>query len=219
MGCELLGLFDDPRVHVLTQPVRESAVASLSVREAAALCGMAAKRRREFATARALARAGLERYFGIHDFDLLNAEDRSPIWPDGIAGSISHSSSRAWVALVQAGYGSVGIDGEDRDELKRELWHLTLRDEEQAYLDTLDASIRGRRALILFCAKEALYKAQYPLSGTYMGYHSLRVELEEAGALRCTFHDSIGPFARGFMVHGRWRNTDAVVTSAWIPAR
>jgi enterobactin synthetase component D len=219
MSRQLFGLFDDPRVYVLTSAVSDTAIASLSEREAGAMAKVAKKRWREFAAARALAREGFERFFDVRGFDLLNAKDRSPIWPLGIQGSISHSDSRAWVALVDSAFGTIGIDGEDRDELDRDLWHLTLRDEELAYLETLDASIRGRRALALFSAKEALYKAQYPRSGSFMDYMALRVELGEAGLLRGTFQQAVGPFSEGFVVHGRWLDGDELVTAVWIPAQ
>lgn len=217
MSRRLFGLFDDPRVYVLTSAVSDAANASLSKKEATAVTKAVDKRRREFATARVLAREGLERFFDVRGFDLLNAEDRSPIWPQGIEGSISHSNTRAWVALVDATFGTIGIDGEGRDELKQDLWHLTLLDEEVAHLETLDASIRGRRALTLFSAKEALYKAQYPRSGAFMGYMALRVEFGEAGLLRCTFQQAVGPFSKGFVVHGRWLDEDELVTAVWIP--
>jgi len=213
------GLFDDPRVRVLTSPISNASIAKLSEREAGAMAGMVEKRRREFATARVLAREGLERFFGVRGFDLLNAPDRAPAWPGGIAGSIAHSHTRAWVALVDSAFGTVGIDGEDRDELGRNLWHLTLRDEEVASLETLDASRRGRCALAIFSAKEALYKAQYPRSGSFMEYKALRVELDHAGLLRGTFQQAIGPFPKGFVVHGRWLDGDSLVTAIWIPAR
>lgn len=217
MSRRLFGLFDDPRVYVLTSAVSDAANASLSKKEATAVTKAVDKRRREFATARVLAREGLERFFDVRGFDLLNAEDRSPIWPRGIEGSISHSNTRAWVALVDATFGTIGIDGEGRDELKQDLWHLTLLDEEVAHLETLDASIRGRRALTLFSAKEALHKAQYPRSGAFMGYMALRVEFGEAGLLRCTFQQAVGPFSKGFVVHGRWLDEDELVTAVWIP--
>jgi len=200
-------------------PVSDAAIGSLSKREAAALTNVVDKRRREFSTTRALAREGLERSFDVRGFDLLNAEDRSPIWPRGIEGSIAHSDTDAWVALVDATFGTIGIDGEGRDELKQDLWHLTLLDEEVAYLNTLDASVRGRRALTLFSAKEALYKAQYPRSGSFMSYTSLRVDLGEAGLLSCTFQEAVGPFSKGFVVHGRWLEENALVTAVWIPTR
>jgi|WetSurMetagenome_2_1015567.scaffolds.fasta_scaffold21395_3 4'-phosphopantetheinyl transferase EntD len=217
ISCQLFGLFDNPRVYVLTNAVSDAAVESLSEREAAVLTKVVDKRKREFATARGLAREGLERFFDVRGFDLLNAEDRSPIWPTGIEGSISHSNTRAWVALVDATFGTIGIDGEERKELKQDLWHLTLLDREVTYLETLDASIRGRRALTIFSAKEALYKAQYPRSGSFMGYMSLHVELSEAGSLRCTFQQAVGPFSKGFVAHGRWLDVNELVTSVWIP--
>jgi 4'-phosphopantetheinyl transferase EntD len=216
--CRVSGLFDDPRVHVLTCAISESAIDLLSARETAAMAGFAQKRRREFATGRALAREGLGRVFDVRGFDLLNAADRAPIWPAGISGSIAHSDSHAWVALADAGYGSIGIDGEARTELKRELWHLTLREEEVAYLETLPEAIRGRRALALFCAKEALYKAQYPRTGSFMEYHALRVELGPAGALRCTFRRVVGSFPQGYAAAGRWLDEPQLVAAVWIPA-
>jgi enterobactin synthetase component D / holo-[acyl-carrier protein] synthase len=217
MSRQLFGLFDDSRVHVLTSAVRDAAIASLSKKEAAALDNVADKRKREFATARALAREGLESFFNVHSFDLLNAEDRSPIWPQGIEGSISHSDTRAWVALVDASFGTIGIDGEARDELKPELWHLTLLDEEIAYLQTLDASVRSRIALTMFSAKEALYKAQYPRSGSMMSLMSVRVGFDAPGSLCCTFREAVGPFPNGFVVRGRWLEEEELVTAVWIP--
>jgi 4'-phosphopantetheinyl transferase EntD len=219
MSPQLFGLFDDPRVRVLTSDVDAHTIASLSERETTALGDVVDKRRWEFAAARALVREGLARFFGLHGFDLLNAEDRSPIWPEGVQGSISHSDTSVWVALVDASFGTVGIDGEGRDELARDLWHLTLRDEEVACLESLPPSIRGRRALLLFCAKEALYKAQYPRSGSFMGYMALRVEIGKKGSLRCTFQQAVGPFEKGFVAHGRWRDERELVTAVWIPAQ
>ncbi len=218
MSRQLFGLFDDPRVHVLTSAASDAAIRLLSTREAAALTNVVEKRKREFATARGLVREGLERFFGIRGFDLLNAEDRRPIWPEGIAGSISHSKSRVWVALVDSGFGTVGIDGEGRNELKRSLWHLTLRDEEIAYLETLEASVRGRRALTLFCAKEALYKAQYPYSKSMMSFMSVRVDVDETGLLICTFQEAVRSFPKGFVARGRWLEDDELVAAVWIAA-
>lgn len=150
MTCEqLFGIFPEPCVYVLTSAVGDAALASISEREAAFIADAVPKRRREFATARALAREGLERFFELRDFDLLNDRNRAPIWPKGISGSLSHSSTRAWVALVDATYGTVGIDGENRDRLERSLWHLTMRDEEIAYLEALETSIQERRALVI----------------------------------------------------------------------
>lgn len=217
MSRQLTALFDEPGVHVLTAEVTEAAVASLSRAEADAMADVAGKRRREFATARSLAREGFERLFGVRGFDLLNDEDRAPIWPEGIAGSISHCDTRAWVALVDAAWGTIGIDGEHRDVLGRDLWRMTMLETEVAFLDSLDEPIRGRRALAMFSAKESLYKAQYPRSGEFMGFMALRVEIDEDGALRCIFEKDVGPFAKGFVAHGRWLDAGEIVTAVQIP--
>jgi 4'-phosphopantetheinyl transferase EntD len=220
MTRHVFGLFDAWPVHVLTGDVSDAALGSISAAEAAAISDVSHKRRREFAAARALAREGLERYFDIRGFDLLNAEDRSPIWPSGVAGSISHSDNRAWVALSGASFGTIGIDGEERNELSEALWHLTLRTEETAYLEKLDPAVRGRRALIIFSAKESLYKAQYPWSGACMDYMAANVGLDESGSLTCTFLERVGPFPSGYVVNGRWRDDDeSIVTAVWIAAQ
>ncbi len=220
MDCEqLFGLFPDPCVYVLTSAVGEAALAFISAREAAFIVDAVPKRRREFATARALAREGLERFFGLHDFNLLNDKDRAPIWPQGIAGSLSHSSTRAWVALVDATYGTIGIDGEDRDKLERSLWHMTMYDEEIAYLKTLETSIQERRALVIFSAKEALYKAQFPWSHKYVDFMAVQIRLNEDGSLQCIFQRDIAPFQSGFVVSGRWSDEMEVLTTVSIPSR
>lgn len=215
---QLFGLFPDPCVHVSTCAVSDAAIASMSGREAATMVSVVNKRRREFATARALAREGFERFYGLRNFDLLNGEDRAPIWPPGITGSISHSSTRAWVALVDAARGTIGIDGENRDRLERDLWHLTMCDEEIAYLDELQPSVQERRALLIFSAKEALYKAQYPWSREHVDFMAVRIKLNEDGNLQCIFQKNIDPFQCGFIANGRWLDKSEVVTTVCIPS-
>lgn len=219
MTCEqLFGLFSDPRVYVLTSAVGDTALAFISKREAASIVDVVPKRRREFATARALAREGFERFFGLHDFNLLNDKNRAPIWPQGIAGSLSHSSTRAWVALVDATYGTIGIDGENRGKLERKLWRLTLCDEEIAYLETLDPSVQERRALVIFSAKEALYKAQFPWTHKFVDFKTVQIRLEEDGSLLCILQRNIAPFQSGFVASGRWSDEMEVLTTVSIPS-
>lgn len=217
MACErLFGLFPDPCVYVLTSAVSDAALAFMSDREAASIADAVPKRRREFATARALAREGLEQFFSLHDFNLLNDKDRAPIWPQGIAGSLSHSSTRAWVALVDATYGSIGIDGENGAKLERSLWHLTLCDEEITYLETLKTSIQERRALVIFSAKEALYKAQFPWSHKFVDFMAVQIRLHEDGSLQCIFQRDIAPFQSGFVASGRWSDEMEILSAVSI---
>ncbi|GAB4214450.1 MAG: hypothetical protein OHK0013_39130 [Sandaracinaceae bacterium] len=225
------GLVDAPVVVALSAPVEERWIAELTEAEHALVARSIDKRKREFATGRRLARAALAA-LGHGEAELLNGPDRAPRWPEGIHGSISHCDRRAVVAVTRAEHGTVGVDVEHRDELKRELWKTVFLPREIADLEArFDATMRGRMALVLFSAKESLYKAQYPRTKTYMGFHELHVALEpessESGALVCTFQNDVGPdavhgrFVRGHVVRGRYHleafTSGEIVTSVFIP--
>ena len=120
------------------------------------------------------------------------------------------------MALVDATYGSIGIDGENRDKLERNLWHLILCDEEIAYLETLETSIQERRALVIYSAKEALYKAQYPWTHKFVDFKAAQIRLNEDGSLQCIFQRDIAPFQSGFVARGRWSDKTEVLTTVSI---
>lgn len=202
------GLFD-PRVVVLGAAVSEAATASLRPAEEALVATAMPKRRHEFATARALAHLALAR-LGARADAILNDAERAPIWPEGVRGSITHCNTRALVAVCPAEVGSVGIDVEHRAELKRDLWESVFLPGEIEALARLPDERRGRTALAFFSAKEALYKAQFPISRTYMGFRALAVELaEREGELRCTWQDDIPGFPRGTAVRARYQLASA----------
>ena len=213
-------LFDDERVSVLGAPIDGAHVERLTELEASAIPRAAPKRRREYATARYLARTGLAE-LGVPRFDLLNNEDRSPQWPPGIAGSISHSDTHAVVALGRrAEVGTVGVDIEHRAELKPELWRHTMLPAEIDWLEARSDAERGHLALVLFSAKEALYKAQYPVTSEFMSFADLRVELDpQTRRVRCVFQRDVGggTFARGFCAEGRWLDAPHVAVGVRIP--
>lgn len=226
------GLFDDladaTPIVTLAAPIVERWEGALTERERALIERAIDKRKREFATGRTLARAALGE-LGLHAVELLNGPDRAPIWPDGIAGSISHCDRVAVVAVTRASHGTLGVDVEHRGELKRELWKTVFLPREIEALDAaFDAPMRGRMALVLFSAKEALYKAQYPRTTTFMGFHELHVTIEAEGDARgrlvCTFQNDVGTdtrFAKSTVAHGRYVLDAApgaeVVTSVFIP--
>jgi 4'-phosphopantetheinyl transferase EntD len=214
------GLFDAPIV-VLSAPVSEDAVPGLRPEEAARVAKAMPKRVREYATGRALAHAALAR-LGASSPAILNDDQRAPIWPDGVRGSITHCDTRAIVAVCRSEHGSVGIDVEHRAELGRHLWESVFLAREIDALDALPEAERGRMALVLFSAKEALYKAQFPISRTYMGFRALHVAAE-AGGLVCTWQHDVPPFAIGAVAHGRYQlgapPTGEVLTGVHLPAR
>src|SRR5882757_7343847 len=75
---------------------------SLLPAEAQFLGRAVASRREQFAAGRACARRGLFE-LGIVNFPLAVAEDRRPIWPEGITGSITHTKGFAAAVVARSG--------------------------------------------------------------------------------------------------------------------
>lgn len=225
-------LFEQPGIVALSAAIDDTALEALTEAEKALVARAIDKRKREFATARRLARAALAG-MGHGGAEILNGPDRAPIWPEGVRGSITHCDRCAVVAVTRAEVGTVGVDVEHRDELKRELWKTVFLPREIEALDAaFSASERGRMALVLFSAKESLYKAQYPRTATFMGFHELHVAIVPdardagAGELVCTFQNDVGAldaggFARAEIARGRYLLEalpgGEVVTSVFIP--
>ena len=100
-------------------------------------------RRREFATARHCARAALKE-LGVPPVPIGRRQDRSPIWPPGIAGSITHCEGyRAAAVARSAEWEGIGIDAEPDGPLPEETCRLILRVEERAHVEDLSSSRPG----------------------------------------------------------------------------
>lgn len=120
-------------------------------------------RRREFAAGRAAARRALEAA-GLPPAAILSLPDRSPAFPDGLAGSIAHSAALA-LAAVDPGRKALGIDLEPVVPLAADLWPEVLREDDPEGLDPMAR----------FVLREAAYKAQYPLTRRLFGFRDLRL--------------------------------------------
>ncbi len=159
------------------------ATGELEAAEAALIARAVASRRQEFSTGRRLARRLLAAR-GIAPGPILRDDDRVPIWPTGITGSISHSREFAVVALCDASacFG-VGVDVEPDEPVKPGIERHVCTSAERAWLDGFDQdeAERGRRVKLFFSAKEAVYKAFYPRVRVFWGFHDVTLELDEAG--------------------------------------
>jgi 4'-phosphopantetheinyl transferase EntD len=138
-------------------------------------------RRSEFVTARRCAREALA-MLGQPPAALLPGERRSPRWPDGFVGSITHCAGYRAAAAARAGdLASVGIDAEPHAGLPEGVEAAVTRDDEPGHLRRLareDPSIHWDR--VLFCAKEAIYKAWFPLTGRWLGFEEARLTIDPA---------------------------------------
>lgn len=156
---------------------------------AAAMVRAVPKRRAEFAAGRRAVRAAMAD-IGLPPADIAQGADRAPIWPAGLSGSIAHCD-RACIAAVSAAHPSIGIDIEPATPLDADLIPVICTPAEQAWLARqADA---GLAAKMIFSAKEAVYKAQYPLTGQVIGFDAVTLTLSEGGAYRATLALDVPP--------------------------
>nr|WP_086937668.1 4'-phosphopantetheinyl transferase superfamily protein [Thaumasiovibrio occultus] len=128
------------------------------------------KRQREFVAGRWLA-ATLLAEFGLPWHTLAIGQNRAPLWPLGFSGSISHSKDKVAVVVGLGGY--IGVDVEPLLSLSRanKLAPLITRESELALLKqrtSLETAVT-----MLFCAKEAAYKALLSPFVPHLDFHQL----------------------------------------------
>jgi 4'-phosphopantetheinyl transferase EntD len=182
-----------------------------------ALLGRAVeKRRREFVAGRVLARRALAR-LGAPEEPIVTQGDRAPIWPRGFTGSITHT--RTFCAVVAArvspaGIQSLGIDAEDRIALSDELLPKICNERERAWLSGRAEPERGILGKLFFSAKEAFYKCQSPLTGRFLGFEDVDLELDvDGGRFDVIVHAEENALPADVGVHGRFAITDDLILS------
>ena len=148
----------------------------LSAEEAGALGLTAAPARRfEFAVGRRCARCALEA-LGAGACSVPRSADRSPVWPDGVVGSITHTDGYcAAVVAHRARFAGIGVDTETIDAVRPHLWMRIMGPGERDWFAALPESERPVAAAVLFSAKEAFYKCQYPLLRRRFDLHDVEV--------------------------------------------
>jgi 4'-phosphopantetheinyl transferase EntD len=177
------------------------------------------KRRREFTTTRHCARAAM-RKLGMPPVAVMRGERGSPVWPEGIVGSLTHTTGyRAAVLACGEDVLTIGIDAEQHDSLPDGVLDVVSLPAERARITSLrqtEPEVHWDR--LLFCAKEAVYKAWFPLTARWLGFEHAHIDLHGAGTFRAEF---LVPGARighelveGFS--GRWTVQQGLVLTAIV---
>lgn len=133
-------------------------------KEEAALAGATAESRiREHRAGRRFAREAL-RVAGVPNDPLLNGPDGAPLWPEGWLGSITHGREAAAAAVARtADVAALGIDLERVDRVKERLRKMVLSETEALALQKDWRGNEDRFTALVFSAKEAFFKAQWPV--------------------------------------------------------
>jgi 4'-phosphopantetheinyl transferase EntD len=207
-----------PSAAVAAEASDDERTVSLFPEEEAMMARAVDKRRREFATGRDCARRALGR-LGVTAGPLLAGDRGEPIWPGGVVGSITHCRGYRGCAVARATeMVALGIDAEPHKPLPDGLVEKVAGAEERSALEELgrtDPAIAWDR--LLFSAKEAVYKAWYPLTESWLGFEDavLTIDLEAhtfSTRLFLPGPSLAGGGVRGF--DGRWWVEDGLVLTA-----
>jgi len=115
---------------------------------------------------------------GIKNVALPRAPSGAPVWPDGTIGSLAHDDDMAVAAVATVGrILSLGIDVEPALPLPDDIFGIVVTAADRT--GAADPRLAGR---ILFAAKEAVYKAAYPLDREVLGYEDIAVDLDAGRA-------------------------------------
>ncbi len=148
-------------------------VAPLAAAELASTGRMSPRRLQEFTAGRGHARSVLEQ-LGQRLPEVAVGPDRSPLWPAGFVGSISHAGDLVLaVAARSSALRAIGVDLEPAVPLDAELLQRVCRPEELARLATSAAP--SHRAKLIFSAKESVYKCIAPLTGAFLEFEDVEI--------------------------------------------
>ena len=158
---------------VLAEPISDR-LSELHADEAGEVDQAIDRRRQEFATGRVLARQAMQA-LGIEAGPILRGDRRQPIWPAGAVGSITHAGQLAVAAIGRAErLRAVGLDLELTQRVDAKLHGKLFTAAEQALIAGADPRMAG----LMFSAKEAGYKATYPLAGRFIGFKEAEVDVD-----------------------------------------
>jgi 4'-phosphopantetheinyl transferase EntD len=141
-----------------------------------------AKRRNEFITVRYCARLALGE-LGFPPVPILKGDKGEPCWPAGVVGSLTHCAGYRGAVVGRGGaVRSVGVDAEPHDVLPDGVLDAISLPEERREMAALPAGVHWDR--IIFCAKEATYKAWFPLTKRWLGFEDAHItfDVDESGS-------------------------------------
>lgn len=191
--------------------------------EAARVARAVAVRRAAFGAGRSCARVALAG-LGRPPAPIGAGPRGEPLWPDGVVGSLTHCTGYAAAVVAEAGpYRSLGVDAEPDLALPDGVLETVGRPEERVMVSELAARRPGTAwDRLLFCAKEAVYKAWYPLTGRWLGFEEATVVLDPGARIFAATLHVPGPVVDGRDVGGftgRWlAGSGLLVTLVAVPA-
>lgn len=133
------------------------------------------KRRAEYLASRYCLQQAMST-MGVEQFILHNDEERAPLWPAGVRGSLSHTYQRICALLTRRCDVLPGIDCERMmaEEHALEMAHMIVNAAEKARIMQLELSF-ACALTVVFSAKESLYKAIWPELRRFIDFSAAEV--------------------------------------------
>ena len=143
--------------------------------------GAVAGRVGQFAAGRHCAHAALAA-LGVDGPPIGRAAQRAPAWPPGVRGTIAHTDHYAVAAATLSPTVGIGVDAEIVGRVTPELHPrlFTLADRQRLTEGGPERS-EDELATIWFGLKEAYYKAQFPLTAAWVGFHDVEIRPAPSG--------------------------------------
>ena len=137
-----------------------------------------------------------------------------PWWSGDVVGSISHSEACTVAVVAPATtFAGLGVDIELDVPVSSLFTRRVCSEGELASLVE-----QGKKpedwALVVFSAKEAVYKLQFPYSKEVIGLRRVEIELQQDERFVATFRDELPPFERGFQLQGRVRRQHGIIVTS-----
>jgi enterobactin synthetase component D len=134
------------------------------------------KRQQEFLAGRWCAKQALQ-CLGAGSTHVAMAEDRAPVWPDGVVGSITHTGDFAAAAVAWAvDIAALGIDSEQIVDpaAARDIADVCMVDEPTLFNAAHDRSF-CEFCTFVFSAKESVFKCLFPLMRKFLEFSDVRI--------------------------------------------
>ncbi|AHI03284.1 4'-phosphopantetheinyl transferase [Corynebacterium falsenii DSM 44353] len=174
------------------------------------------RRKADFGDSRWCAHRAMSEF--VVDQPIMRGERGMPVFPDGVTGSLTHTEGfRAAIVGRSSRWRSLGIDAEPVGPLPEGVFNTIALPGEQRRIRRTTRHT-GLRDLdkVLFSAKEATYKAWFPLTHRFLDFDQADIDIRPDGTF--VSYLLVRPVPVPF-IQGRWAVRDGfVVTVAAVAA-
>lgn len=148
---------------------------ALYPKERELIIGTSEKRELEFSTGRFCAHQALH-HFNVDNFPVTRGNQRDPVWPLRIVGSISHCRDLAGAVVAdKQQIKSIGLDIENRKQLNPNIARHVCTEDEKRWLQAQAADQQNLALLLIFSLKEAVFKCIYQATQQHLRFQQCHV--------------------------------------------